>query len=177
MKITLRQETQADHDDVFQLTEAAFKEMIYSDHSEHHLVNRLRDSDAFIPALSIVAELDGKIVGHILLTKVTIEKGNEAFEILTLAPVSVLPAYHRKGIGSQLIEEAHRKAKAMGFKAVVLLGHKDYYPRFGYKLCKHYGIQLPFDSPEENCMIIPLYPNALKGISGVVKYPKAFFDH
>jgi len=176
MKITLREEIQTDYDAVFYLTEAAFKEMPYSDHSEHHLVNRLRKSDAFIPALSIVAELDGKIVGHILLTKVFIENEKEAFEILTLAPVSVLPKFHRKGIGGKLIKEAHQKAKKLGYKAVVLLGHKDYYPRFGYELCKDYGIQLPFEASEENCMIIPLYPNALKGISGVVKYPKAFFE-
>lgn len=176
MKIKLRQETPADHEAVFQLTEAAFKEMIYSDHSEHHLVNRLRESDAFIPQLSIVAELDEKIVGHILLTKVVVENEKEAFEILTLAPVSVLPAYHKKGIGSQLINDAHQKAKAMGYKAVVLLGHKDYYPRFGYELCRKYGISLPFEASEENCMIIPLYLNALDGISGVVKYPKAFFN-
>ena len=76
----------------------------------------------------------------------------------------------------QLIETAHKKAKALGYQSVVLLGHAAYYPRFGYELTSKYNIQLPFDSAEENCMIIELVPNGLNGVNGIVEYDKAFYE-
>ncbi|MEL6925065.1 MAG: N-acetyltransferase, partial [Bacteroidota bacterium] len=135
-----------------------------------------RRSDAFVPELSLVAVLDDRIVGHILLTKVRIKNEVESFEALTLAPVSVWPEHQRKGIGGQLIEAAHRRAAALGYKSVVLLGHADYYPRFGYEPCSKYGVRLPFDAADENCMIVGLSANALEPLSGLVEYPKAFFE-
>lgn len=176
MEIKLRQENEKDYKSVFQLIEKAFEHEEYSDHKEQFLVERLRKSDAFIPELSIVAELENKIIGHILLTKLEIKNDLESFESLALAPVSVLPEFQGKGIGSKLIMHSHKVAKDLGYKSIILLGHQDYYPRFGYELCKKYNIEMPFDVPAENCMVIALVENGLAGVSGKVVYPSAFFE-
>ena len=176
MEIKLRQENEKDYKSVFQLIEKAFEHEEYSDHKEQFLVERLRKSNAFIPELSIVAELENKIIGHILLTKLEIKNDSESFESLALAPVSVLPEFQGKGIGSKLILQSHKTAKDLGYKSIILLGHQDYYPRFGYELCEKYNIEMPFDVPAENCMVIVLVENGLAGVSGKVVYPPAFFE-
>lgn len=176
MKIKIRQENPNDYPKVFKLIEEAFRTMEHSDHKEHFLVERLRKSDAFIPELSLVAEIDNEIVGHILLTKLRIENEFESFESLALAPVSVKPEFQGKGIGSRLITESHTIAKRLGYTSIILLGHESYYPRFGYDSTSKYGITMPFDVPEENCMIVSLSENGLLGVSGEVKYPKEFFE-
>ena len=176
MKITLRQEVLADHGAVFKIIESAFENEAYSDHKEQFLVEKLRSSEVFIPELSIVAVDGNEIVGHILLTKILIRNENEAFESLALAPVSVKPNYQKRGIGGQLINEAHRMAKAMGYKSVVLLGHETYYPKFGYERASKYGIKIPFEAPDENCMVIELVEDGLKGVSGTVAYAKEFYQ-
>jgi predicted N-acetyltransferase YhbS len=176
MEIKLRQENKNDFESVFQLIEKAFEKEEYSDHKEQFLVERLRKSEAFIPELSIVAEVDNKIVGHILFTKLKVVNESDSFESLALAPVSVLPEFQGKGIGSKLILYGHEIAKGLGYKSVILLGHQDYYPRFGYELCEKYNIKMPFDVPPENYMVIALTEDGLKDVSGEVVYPKAFFE-
>lgn len=172
--MTIRQESNNDCKAVFDLIEEAFKTEKFSDHKEQFLVERLRMSDAFIPELSMVAEIDGKIIGHILVTKLKIKNETNEFNSLALAPVSVLPEFQGKGIGGKLIVEAHQKAKELGHKSIVLLGHEKYYPRFGYEQADKYGIELPFEAPKENCMVIELIENGLNGVSGIVEYPKEF---
>lgn len=172
--MTIRQETEKDHSEVFHVIERAFKEAEFTDNTEQFLVERLRKSDAFIPELSMVAEIDGKIVGHILLTKIIIKNKSTEFDSLALAPVSVLPEFQGKGIGGKLIVEAHKKARELGHKSIVLLGHENYYPRFGYEQADNYGIELPFEVPKENCMVIELIENGLNGVNGMVEYPKEF---
>ncbi len=176
MNIRIRQETTKDHHDVEQLIEAAFKTMPYSQQTEHHLVRKLRKDDCFIPELSLVAESDGQIVGHILLTTIPILDRGTQYEILNLAPVSVAPKFQKQGIGSQLIHEAHAIGSEMGYAAVMLIGHADYYPRFGYETCAAHGITVPFDSAEENCMVKELNEGELKDIKGKAIYPPAFFE-
>ena len=172
----IRQEIKADFEEVESLIESAFKNEIYSDHQEHFLVKRLRNSQSFIPELSLVALEKNQIAGHILLTKVIIENKEQKFDSLALAPVSVHPKFQKKGIGKALIIDAHRKAEALGFKSVVLIGHKDYYPKFGYKIASKFGIQFPFDIPQENCMAIELVENGLNNVQGMVNYPKEFYE-
>lgn len=174
-KIKIRQENKTDFDAVFHLIEQAFKTEALSDHKEQFLVERLRKSSSFIPKLSIVAEIENKIVGHILVTKLKIINDHSEFVSLTLAPVSVLPEYQGNGIGGMLIRKAHKTAKELGYKSIVLLGHEKYYPKFGYELAEKYGIELPFDVPKENCMVIELTKNGLKGVTGRVEYPKEFY--
>lgn len=176
MQITIRQERPEDFKAVFKVIEKAFEALQFSDHKEQFLVERLRKSGAFIPELSMVAEIDNEIIGHILLTKLKIKNDETKFDSLALAPVSVLPDYQRKGIGELLITASHKTAKELGFKSIVLLGHKDYYPRFGYKLAADFGIIFPFDVANENCMVLELVENGLKGVQGTVEYPKEFFE-
>ena len=172
----IRQEEEKDHQAVYELVELAFRDSPESDHSEHLLVERLRQSPSFIPGLSLVAVGDGgRVEGHIMLTEVRIIplSGKPAVS-LALAPLSVLPDVQGHGIGSALIREAHRRAADMGYGSVVLLGHKDYYPRFGYRPAHTFGIRFPFDAPDECCMAVELHPGALDGISGTVRYDNAF---
>lgn len=168
----IRAELPGEYKKVEKLIELSFQNEEFSDHSEHFLVARLRKSEAFVSQLSLVAEIDSKIVGYILFSKVKIGNYNKA---LALAPVAVLPEYQHQGIGAKLIKEGHRIAQEIGFEASVVLGHKDYYPRFGYKELSKYGIKLPFEGiPSEFCMGIELVPDALKNVKGVVEYAKEF---
>ncbi len=175
MDIIIRQEKNSDYQKVFDLTKQAFASLEISNHDEQYLVERLRKSSAFIPELSLVAEFNGKVVGHIMLTKIKIANEKQRFDSLVLAPVSVLLEFQNKGIGGKLIEEAHLKAKELGYKSIVLIGHENYYPKFGYELTSKYGIKLSFDAPEKNCMVIELVKDGLKGVNGVTEFPKEFY--
>lgn len=174
MKINIRQESKKDHKIVFNIIECAFRNEKNSDHKEQHLVNRLRDSSAFIPELSLVAEANDQVLGHILLTKIKIINKEQEFDSLALAPVSVLPEFQNKGIGGKLIEAVHLKAKQLGYRSIIVLGHEKYYPKFGYKLLEQFGISLPFEVPKENALGIELVKNGLDGVNGIVRYPSAF---
>lgn len=174
MEILIRQEKLTDFKTVFDLIEKAFKTEELSDHKEQFLVERLRKSNVFVPKLSMVAEVENKIVGHILVTKLKIKNDRTEFDSLTLAPVSVLPEYQGNGIGGKLIEQAHKTAKELGYKSIVLLGHERYYPKFGYEQADKFGIELPFDVPKENCMVKELTEKGLNGVTGTVEYPKEF---
>lgn len=176
MNVKIRQEEPGDMPSVFELIQLAFENEQYSDHQEQVLVENLRKSPEFIPQLSLVAENEGKLVGYLLLTKVHIinNDNQQLQDSLALAPVAVLPQFQGKGIGTQLILASHQIAKELGFSAIIVLGHADYYPRFGYMTASTYEIKLPFDVPEENCMVKELIDNSLKGIAGTVHYPKEF---
>ncbi len=174
MNLKLRQESVEDYLAVNQLIKAAFAKIEFSDQTEHHLVTRLRKSEAFVPELSLVAIANNQVVGHILLSKIKIKSEHQIFDSLALAPVSVLPDFQNKGIGGELIEAAHVKAKELGFQSVILIGHADYYPRFGYELTEKYQINFPFEVPSENGMVKLLTEHALDGVSGEVVYPKEF---
>lgn len=171
----VRKEEEKDYNQVFKLIEKAFENEEYSDHREQFLVERLRSSDSFVPELSLVFEMNELIVGYILLTKIKINHSDFFYNSLALAPVAVLPSYQGNGIGGNLIEFAHKKAKELGFESIVLLGHPTYYPKFGYRKASDFDIQLPFDVSDENCMAIELIEEALKNVNGMVEYPKEFY--
>lgn len=178
MSITIREEQVADYKLTEELVQRAFAGMTFSDQTEHELVSRIRKSDAFIPPLSLVAISpdQNEIVGHILLSKIVIRDGDQQAASLALAPVSVSPEYQKQGIGGQLIEQALQQAKKLGYHSVVVLGHPDYYPKFGFKKASEWGIRAPFEVPDEAFLAIDLHPNTLDHISGVVEYSRAFFE-
>lgn len=176
MKVIIRKETENDYKTVELLIEEAFKNEEYSDHMEHVLVSKLREGENFINGLSLVAEREGEVVGHILLTKAKIENESDKYETLALAPVSVLPKYQGIGIGSELIKEGMRIGRELGYDSIVVLGHDKYYPRFGFKKASLWGIKAPFDVPDENYMAIELNEESLKNISGVVRYANEFLE-
>lgn len=172
MGIVIREENNKDFNEVYEVIKLAFMNAEHTDHNEHNLVNKLRGSEAFVKELSLVAEDNDKIVGHIILTKIKI--GNS--ESLALAPLAVLPSYQKNGIGSKLIIESHKRAKELGYSSVIVLGHSEYYPRFGYEPASKWEIKAPFEVPDENFMAIELVKDGLEDVSGIVNYAKEFFE-
>lgn len=177
MEILMRQELVEDYSMTEGVVRRAFLNEEYSDPKEHLLVRRIRESDSFIPELSMVAaNQNGEIVGHVLLSKIIIVEGNKSTDSLALAPVSVLPEYQKKGIGSKMIHTVLEKAKEMGYPSVIVLGHQDYYPRFGFKQASLWNIQAPFDVPDEVFMALELVENSLDNVQGIVHYSEAFSE-
>lgn len=175
MDITIRQEEETDQQQVSSVIEKAFEKEEHSDQKEQFLVERLRQSTAFVPGLSLVAEVDNRVVGYILLSKIKLTGDKGKIQSLALAPVAVDPAYQHKGIGGKLIEEAHSRAKDLGFESAIVLGHPGYYPRFGYKKAADFEIKLPLNVPEEYCMAVELKANSLRNRGNTtVEYAKEF---
>ena len=173
--ITIRKETPDDYTLVIELTEKAFKTMEFSDQKEGQLVDKLRKSPTFIDELSLVAEINGKVVGHILFTPLVIDNGQQQFQSLVLGPVSVLPDFQKQGIGGQLIIAGHQKAWKLGFQSVILIGHPEYYPRFGYRTASGWGLKVALELPSDDVfMAVELTENALSGVSGMVIFPPEF---
>lgn len=141
---------------------------------EARLVKALRCSEAYLPGLSLVAELSSRIVGHILFTRVFIRAGSSAVPAVALAPMSVLPEMQRRGIGSQLLERGLAECVRLGHKIVVVLGHKEFYPRFGFTPGDEKDIGAPFEAPREAFMVKELVPGGLTGVTGIVEYPREF---
>lgn len=165
----IRKEEPKDYEIIYSLVKDAFDSAEHSDGNEQDLVNALRKGDAFIPELSLVAETDGKIVGHIMFTKAKVA-GNT---VLVLAPLSVLPEYQRKGIGTALIKEGHKIANELGYEYSVVLGSEKYYPRAGYLPADNFGIKPSFDVPNENFMACKIKEGA-SDIHGIIKYAEEF---
>ncbi len=174
--ILIRQEEARDFEQICELVRLAFRDMEESDHTEHLLVERLRRSDAYVQELALVAEAEGgRIVGHILLTRLEVVSEEDTHIALAVAPLSVLPGFQGRGIGGALLRAAHERAAGLGYGAALLLGHPGYYPKFGYQKASLYGIQFPFEAPDECCMVAELKSGGLDGLRGVVCYPAPFF--
>lgn len=120
--------------------------------------------------LSLVAEVEGQVAGHILFSPVTLETAHGAFGGLGLAPLAVLPKFQRRGIGSQLTRAGLEACRALGGEFVVVLGHSDYYPRFGFTRASAFGIRCEWNVPDPAFMVLELKPGALANRAGVVKY-------
>lgn len=174
MEILIRQEVSSDFARVYEVVKEAFLNAAHTNHDEQNLVIRLRNSAAFIPELSLVAMVDGRVVGHIMFTKIAIRADKKTHAALVLAPVAVLPEMQGKGIGRKLILAGHEIARSLGFTAVILVGHPGYYPRFGYRKASTFGLSLPIAVPDEAFMACQLTENALAEVNGVVEFPKAF---
>lgn len=141
-KIQIRDETPRDIDAIADLTIAAFATLAISQHTEHYVVATLRAAGAL--AVSLVAELEGRIVGHIAFSPVGMSDGSDGW--YGLGPVSVLPAHQRAGIGAALIEAGLARLKALDAQGCCLVGHPQYYPRFGFRNVA--GLALPGVPPE-----------------------------
>lgn len=167
--IFIEREVPGERKEIYQVVKKAFESAEPRSGREQDIVEALKESDAFIPELSLVAKEGDKIVGYILFTKVRIGKRTE----LSLSLLGVLPEYRSRGIGLSLIEEGHRKAKNLGFQCIVVVGHAGYYPKKGYLPAASYGIKAPFPVPDENFMVFGLDPRGER-VEGIVEYPAAF---
>ena len=162
---SVRLEEPGDVDAIHETNELAFGTPL-----EASLVDALRASPDY---LSLVATLDEQIVGHILFTPVTLEPPVDV-RIAGLAPMAVRPEHQRTGVGGQLIRAGLDECRARGYAAVVVLGHPEYYPRFGFVPAHTFGLSCEFPSPPEAFMAIELDVGALAGITGMVRYRSEF---
>ncbi len=167
MKIQIRPETKKDIAKIRNVNAAAFDTK-----AEANIVDSLRKSSS--PLISLVAESDGMIVGHILYSPVKLSGNNANLKIASLAPVAVLPERQNQGIGSALVEAGLRRCQSCGYKAVFVLGHPDYYPRFGFVPASRFGIKSEYDVPDEVFLVKELEKGALFEYRGVITYHPIF---
>jgi putative acetyltransferase len=165
--ITIRAENAEDIPAVRRVNELAFGRP-----NEAALVDALRA--AANPQVSLVAVENGQVVGHIFFSPVLIESEDSTSSALGLAPMAVLPEYQRQGVGSQLVREGLRECQHVGCKVVVVLGHPEYYPRFGFIPASQKGLRSEYPVPDEVFMVAELEPGALGGQRGLVKYRPEF---
>ena len=144
----------------------------FSQENEVRLVQEIRKGDRYIPNLSLVTEVDGVIIGHILFSYIDLVN-DVTYKVLGLAPLAVRSQFQNQGIGSALVWEGLTRANAMGESMVIVLGHSQFYNRFGFKPSVSYDIESPFPVPPDFFMVKPLnsYQNTQRG---KVVYPPAF---
>lgn len=171
MKVKIRSEKNSDYEMIAKINDEAFNQK-----NESKLIKALRKNPSFIPELSLVAEKNKEIVGHLLLFPIEIKSGSIKRASLSLAPMSVVPQYQGVGIGSKLVEAGLAEAKKKGFSSVIVLGHPHYYPRFGFKPASKWHIHAPFNVPNEAFLALELIKGGLNNVSGTVEYPKEFND-
>jgi putative acetyltransferase len=166
--VIFREEREADYDDIGKVVSAAFDQA-----NEARLVTNIRMSPYYVPELSLVADEDGRIVGHVMFSYVQLERTEDIRNVLELAPVAVLPSRQGLGIGGKLIRLGLESADQRQEPLVTVLGDPPYYQRFGFRPAAHFDIQPPIGIPDEPFMAIALkhYDDRLRGR---VTYPPAF---
>ncbi len=162
----IRTEVEADREAVYALNRAAFESDVEAD-----LVNALRSQAD--PLISLVAEEAGEIIGHILFSPTTLSSDSE-IPVIGLGPMAVLPGRQRQGVGSALIQAGLEACKNLGYQAVFVLGHPQYYPRFGFVPASRYSISSAYEVADEVFMAFELMPGALNGKAGKMHYHPAF---
>ncbi|HBB35722.1 MAG TPA: GNAT family N-acetyltransferase [Cyanobacteria bacterium UBA8803] len=165
----IRPETPSDYPAIAEIHRRAFER-----ENEAQLVHRLRQGDRYIPELSLVAEQNHLIVGHILFSYIDLV-GQDTLQVLGLAPLAVQPEYQRQGIGSALVRAGLNAADTRGESLVIVLGHPQFYRRFGCEPSVRYGIESPFPVPEDVFMVKPLNQYQER-YQGKVIYPAAFSE-
>ena len=136
---------------------------------EANLVEDLREAGDVL--CEFVAASDIALQGHILYSRLAIERAGETIRAAALAPVAVLPAFQRQGLGGELIRAGNARCAELGCAAIIVLGHRAYYPRFGFQASAAESLEAPFSGPD--FMALELTPGVLRG-GGRVRYPAAF---
>lgn len=168
MTLEIHSEEDGDRKIVWNVNRAAF-----GAEDEANLVDALRDGG--YTEVSLVAEADGEIVGHILFSRIIIVTDAQTVDAVSLAPMAVQPSHQRQGIGSKLVEAGLAACRERGHKIVVVLGHPEFYPRFGFSA----ELAQPLDSPfggGEAWMAMELVPGVLSDVEGRIEYPPPFSD-
>ncbi|KAL9655649.1 hypothetical protein ABK040_002312 [Willaertia magna] len=188
-KVTIRSEEEKDVDVIYNVISEAFGK-----ENESKLYKLLRCNENFNKELSIVAVVDEntqqeRVVGHILLLPIKLKRKDENLKeeeiiILSLAPLSVIPSFQKKGIGSQLVLKSIKKAKELNYPAIVVLGHKEYYSKFGFQsaiphnLIPSFSLSDNGESIKEHYFIMELKENSILSTAnkngGTIEYPKEF---
>jgi len=165
--VTIRPEEERDHAAVRQMNLHAFETTLEAD-----LVDAVRP--AARPLISLVAELNSAVVGHILFTPVTVHDDETIFKAIGLGPMAVLPELQRRGIGSRLVEAGLEGCRELSEHVVVVLGHADYYPRFGFRPAAAHGIRYRGPDFDPFFFVAELENGALEGLRGMVEYLPEF---
>jgi putative acetyltransferase len=163
--VTIRAESDGDRIAVRAVHCAAFGQA-----AEANLVDALRHEQGFRPELSLVAVLDDVLVGHIVFGPIQVGTSSA----LSLAPLAVMPDYQNRGIGSKLVAAGLEECRRLDLGPVIVLGHPEYYPRFGFERASIRGILCPFEAPDDAFMVWSARPEQLVGVAGTVQYPAAF---
>ncbi|MBZ0202462.1 MAG: N-acetyltransferase [Ignavibacteria bacterium] len=169
-ELLIRGEREADLAAIHEINLLAFGQ-----EDEAKLVDSLRKGKSYIKGLSLVAIKEDKVIGHAIFTKAFIvNKAGKRQACIALGPMAVHPEHQRHGIGIKLVEEGLERGRELAFNSAVVLGHKEYYPRFGFKPASERNIRSTFPGAEEYFFILELKGGGLKGISGVVQYAREF---
>jgi predicted N-acetyltransferase YhbS len=164
--ITIRLETPQDYRETENMVREAFWDVYKPGCDEHLVIHKLRESPAFVQELDFIACDGDRIVGIVLCpTARVVNEQNQEFTILSLV-LGVLPSYHHKGVGSALMHKAIEAAGAMEFKGIIIYGIPEYYPRFGFRNAKEYGIQTSGGLNFDGFMALELGKDSLRGITG-----------
>jgi putative acetyltransferase len=166
MSVKIRHETESDRHVIWKVNQETF-----GGSAEADLVDALRNGG--FAAVSLIAEADGEIVGHIMFSEVTIQTNKVPIEILSLAPMAVLPRFQRQGIGSALVAAGIEECRKLGYSSIVVLGHPEFYPRFGFSSDLASRLSCPFGRGEA-WMALELVPGVLEDVTGTVQYPPPF---
>lgn len=168
--VDVRAESADDHDAIAEVVRRAF-----GSNAEAELVDAIRSSPQYVPGLALVAEQAGEVVGHVMISHVTLDDGGTERRIASLSPLAVAPERQRSGIGSVLVRTACARAADLGEPAVILEGNPDYYGRFGFEPGLRYGItfELPSWAPPEAGQVLWLADRD-PALRGRVVYPPSF---
>jgi len=162
--IQIREENKEDFADISNINFQAFKQL-----EEGSIIIKIRESGAKV--LSLVAERENEIVGHILFSPATLDDHKDIQGGMGLAPMAVLPDYQKQGIGKLLVTEGIRILKAQGAPFIIVLGHPEYYPKFGFKMASKHKLQCQWaEIPDEAFMVLILDEDKMKHINGIVRY-------
>ena len=167
--ITIREEQPQDIKIIHDLNKRAFGQT-----QEADLVDRLRQTCDDL--LSLVALIENEVVGHILFTPVVVEGEQEVLQGMALAPMAVLPEYQRQGIGSELVRNGIEKLNKRQCPFIIVLGHAEYYPRFGFEPASRYGIRSEWEVPDEAFMILFLGEFEMQGSVTLARYRPEFAE-
>lgn len=167
MVILIRRTTEKEFHQTENLTREAFWNVYKPGCDEHLILHNLRNSKSYISELDLVAVFENKIIGHIISTQAkVVDSLNNEHEILCVGPLSVLPEFQKRGIGSKLMNHSISAAKESGFQGMILFGNPDYYHRFGFKNAQEYNITTKDYRNFEPFMALELQSNALADVKG-----------
>lgn len=175
--IHIRAEEERDHFLVEKITREAFWNLYCPGCSEHFIAHQLRNHDDFIAELTFVIELNGVVAGSIFYShSKVIGPDNQIHKTITFGPVSILPKFHRRGLGRALISHSIKEAQGLGHRAIIIGGYPHHYQTYGFIGAKKYGLSMPDGQYYTGIMALPLYDGALNGIKGQVHFSPAMMD-